>query len=92
MYSRLLLGPRSERPASIYLGVMPLPLVRTDGAPWGPGLLASEYPEKRKDMTQIIANSVARSLMWMTLYLDSPAKLRNEDKDNTILFQMQWRR
>ena len=49
----MLLGPRSERPASVYLGVMPLPLERADGAPWGPGLLPSEDPEKRKEYAEI---------------------------------------
>ncbi|HTF67357.1 MAG TPA: hypothetical protein VK638_32225, partial [Edaphobacter sp.] len=38
----MLLGPRSERPASVYLGISALPLERADGAPWGPGLLPSE--------------------------------------------------
>lgn len=52
----MLLGPRSERPASVYLGVMPLPLKRADGAPWGPGLLPSEAPEKRKEYAEIARN------------------------------------
>jgi UDP:flavonoid glycosyltransferase YjiC (YdhE family) len=49
----MLLGPRSERPASIYLGISALPLERADGAPWGPGLLPSEDPEKRKEYAEI---------------------------------------
>jgi UDP:flavonoid glycosyltransferase YjiC (YdhE family) len=52
----MLLGPRSERPATVYLGVMPLPLVRADGAPWGPGLLPSEDPEKRKEYAEVARN------------------------------------
>jgi UDP:flavonoid glycosyltransferase YjiC (YdhE family) len=52
----MLLGPRSERPASVYLGVMPLPLERADGAPWGPGFLPSEDPEKRKEYAEIARN------------------------------------
>ena len=52
----MLLGPRSERPASVYLGITALPLERADGAPWGPGLLPSEDPEKRKEYAEIARN------------------------------------
>jgi UDP:flavonoid glycosyltransferase YjiC (YdhE family) len=52
----MLLGPRSARPASIYLGVMPLPLERADGAPWGPGLPPSDDLEKRKEYADIARN------------------------------------
>ena len=52
----MLLGPRSARPASIYLGIMPLPLERADGAPWGPGLLPSDDLEKRKEYADIARN------------------------------------
>jgi UDP:flavonoid glycosyltransferase YjiC (YdhE family) len=49
----MLLGPRSERPACVYLGISALPLERADGAPWGPGLMPSEDPEKRKEYAEI---------------------------------------
>ena len=49
----MLLGPRSERPASVYLGISALPLERADGAPWGPGLLPSQDPEKQKEYAEI---------------------------------------
>jgi UDP:flavonoid glycosyltransferase YjiC (YdhE family) len=49
----MLLGPRSERPAAVYLGITALPLKRADGAPWGPGLPPSNDPEKRKDYAEI---------------------------------------
>ncbi len=49
----MLLGPRSERPASVHLGISALPLERADGAPWGPGLLPSDDPEKRKEYAAI---------------------------------------
>jgi UDP:flavonoid glycosyltransferase YjiC (YdhE family) len=52
----MLLGPRSERPASVYLGITALPLERADGAPFGPGLLPSEDPEKRKEYAEIARN------------------------------------
>jgi len=52
----MLLGPRSERPASVYLGISALPLERADGAPWGPGLLPSEDPEKRKEYAEVARN------------------------------------
>jgi UDP:flavonoid glycosyltransferase YjiC (YdhE family) len=52
----MLLDPRSERPASVYLGISALPLERADGAPWGPGLLPSEDPEKRKEYAEIALN------------------------------------
>jgi hypothetical protein len=48
----MLLDPSSERPASVYLGVIPLRLERADGAPWGPGLLPTEDPEKRKEYAE----------------------------------------
>src|ERR1700731_2662806 len=48
----MLLDPSSERPASVYLGVIPLRLERADGAPWGPGLLLTEDPEKRKEYAE----------------------------------------
>ena len=52
----MLLGPRSERPASVYLGISALPLERADGAPWGPGLLPSEDPGKRKEYAELARN------------------------------------
>jgi UDP:flavonoid glycosyltransferase YjiC (YdhE family) len=52
----MLLGPRSERPVSVYLGITALPLERADGAPYGPGLLPSEDPEKRKEYAEIARN------------------------------------
>jgi MGT family glycosyltransferase len=48
----MLLGPRSERPASAHLGVIPLRLERADGAPWGPGLLPTDAPEKRQEYVE----------------------------------------
>jgi MGT family glycosyltransferase len=48
----MLLGPRSKRPASAYLGVIPLRLERADGAPWGPGMLPTEDPEKRQEYAE----------------------------------------
>ena len=52
----MLLGPRSERPACVYLGITAMALERADGAPWGPGLLPSEDPEKRKEYAEIARN------------------------------------
>lgn len=52
----MLLGPRSERPASVCLGISALHLKRADGAPWGPGLLPSEDPEKRKEYSEVARN------------------------------------
>ncbi|MBB6146342.1 MGT family glycosyltransferase [Silvibacterium bohemicum] len=49
----LLLGPRSSRPASVYLGVLGLPLQREDGAPFGPGLLPATSEEQRKQYREI---------------------------------------
>jgi UDP:flavonoid glycosyltransferase YjiC (YdhE family) len=49
----MLLGPRSERPASAYLAVMPIPLERADGAPWASGLLPTEDPEKLKEYAEV---------------------------------------
>ncbi len=49
----MLLGPRSERPASAYLGITALPLEREDGAPWGPGLSFTKDEEKRKEYAEI---------------------------------------
>jgi UDP:flavonoid glycosyltransferase YjiC (YdhE family) len=49
----MLLGPRADRPASVYLGITALPLERADGAPWGLGLLPTEDPEKRKEYAKI---------------------------------------
>jgi UDP:flavonoid glycosyltransferase YjiC (YdhE family) len=54
----MLLGPRSERPASVYLGITALPLERADGAPFGPGLPPSEDPEKRKEYAEIARNEM----------------------------------
>jgi UDP:flavonoid glycosyltransferase YjiC (YdhE family) len=54
----MLLGPRSERPASVYLGITPLTLDRADGAPWGPGLLPSEDPERRKEYAEMARNEI----------------------------------
>jgi MGT family glycosyltransferase len=45
----LLLGPRSARPACAFLGISALHLDRADGAPWGPGLMPTEDPEKLKE-------------------------------------------
>jgi UDP:flavonoid glycosyltransferase YjiC (YdhE family) len=47
-----LLGPRSARPASVYLGITALPLDRADGAPWGPGLMPTEDPKKLKEYAE----------------------------------------
>jgi UDP:flavonoid glycosyltransferase YjiC (YdhE family) len=52
----MLLDPRSERPAGICLGITALPLDRADGAQWGPGLLPTEDPEKRKEYAEIARN------------------------------------
>jgi UDP:flavonoid glycosyltransferase YjiC (YdhE family) len=49
----MLLGPRSERPASICLGVSTLVLERADGAPWGPGLLPSGDAEERDKYREV---------------------------------------
>jgi MGT family glycosyltransferase len=49
----LLLGPRSARPVCAYLGISALPLDRADGAPWGPGLMPAEDPEKLKEYAEI---------------------------------------
>ncbi|MBB6146540.1 MGT family glycosyltransferase [Silvibacterium bohemicum] len=48
-----LLGPRSARPVIAFLGVLPLPLNRADGAPWGPGLIPTNDPEKLKEYAEI---------------------------------------
>jgi UDP:flavonoid glycosyltransferase YjiC (YdhE family) len=52
----MLLGPRSERPASVYLGITTLHLERADGAPSGPGLLPSDDPEKQKEYAEVARN------------------------------------
>jgi UDP:flavonoid glycosyltransferase YjiC (YdhE family) len=49
----LLLGPRSERPASAYLGISALPLPREDGAPWGPGLIPTKDPAKWEEYAKV---------------------------------------
>ena len=49
----LLLGPRSERPASAYLGISALSLPREDGAPWGPGLIPTKDPAKWKEYAKV---------------------------------------
>jgi len=49
----LLLGPRSERPASAYLGISVLPLPREDGAPWGSGLIPSKDPAKWEEYAKV---------------------------------------
>ncbi len=49
----MLLGPRPARPACVYLGITALPLERADGAPFGPGLLPSDDPEKQKEYAEI---------------------------------------
>ncbi|MBB6147395.1 MGT family glycosyltransferase [Silvibacterium bohemicum] len=49
----LLLGPRSARPVCAYLGISASPLDRADGAPWGPGLMPTEDPEKLKEYAEI---------------------------------------
>jgi UDP:flavonoid glycosyltransferase YjiC (YdhE family) len=61
----MLLGPRSERPASVYLGISALPLERADGAPWGPGLLPSEDPEKQKEYAEVARNMNAKQELPM---------------------------
>ncbi|HEX3471930.1 MAG TPA: nucleotide disphospho-sugar-binding domain-containing protein [Silvibacterium sp.] len=48
-----LLGPRSERPASAYLGITALTLQREDGAPWGPGLIPTTDPAKREEYAKL---------------------------------------
>jgi MGT family glycosyltransferase len=48
----LLLGPRSARPACVYLGITASPLDRADGAPWGPGLMPTQDPEKLKEYAE----------------------------------------
>jgi MGT family glycosyltransferase len=48
----MLLRPRAKRPASAYLGVIPLRLERADGAPWGPGLLPTDEPERRREYAE----------------------------------------
>ena len=54
----MLLGPRSERPASVHLGVIPLRLERADGAPWGPGVAA----QRRQEDTNAICRGRAPSI------------------------------
>jgi MGT family glycosyltransferase len=49
----LLLGPRSERPASAYLGISVLPLSREDGAPWGPGLMPTKNRAKSEEYAKV---------------------------------------
>lgn len=49
----MLLGPRSERPASACLGITAVPLERGDGAPWGAGLLPTTDEAKRKEYAEI---------------------------------------
>lgn len=49
----LLLGPRSERPASAYLGISALSLPREDGAPWGPGLIPTKDPAKWEEYAKV---------------------------------------
>ena len=49
----LLVGPRSQRPASAYLGISALSLPREDGAPWGPGLIPTKDPAKWKEYAKI---------------------------------------
>jgi MGT family glycosyltransferase len=49
----MLLGPRSERPASACLGISTVPLEREDGAPWGAGLLPTKDGAKRKEYAEI---------------------------------------
>jgi UDP:flavonoid glycosyltransferase YjiC (YdhE family) len=49
----MLLGPRSERPASAYLGITTLALDREDGAPWGPGLVPTNDETKRKEYAEV---------------------------------------
>jgi UDP:flavonoid glycosyltransferase YjiC (YdhE family) len=49
----MLLGPRFERPASVYLGITALPLERADGAPWGLGLPPTDDPKMRKEYAEI---------------------------------------
>jgi hypothetical protein len=49
----MLLGPRSDRPASACLGITGVPLERGDGAPWGAGLLPTTDEAKRKEYAEI---------------------------------------
>ena len=51
----MLLGPRSERPASVYLGVMPLPLSAQRRAV-GSGTAAERGPGKAKRICEIARN------------------------------------
>jgi UDP:flavonoid glycosyltransferase YjiC (YdhE family) len=49
----LLLGPRSARPISAYLGISTLMLPREDGAPFGPGLQPATDAAQRKQYSAI---------------------------------------
>jgi len=61
----LLLGPRSLRPWSAYLGITTLQLPREDGLPFGPGLPPAkdaaqreQYREIARDMADAVSNPV----------------------------------
>jgi MGT family glycosyltransferase len=49
----LLLGPRSARPATAFMGITASPFDRADGAPFGPGLLPTSDPEKLKEYAEV---------------------------------------
>jgi MGT family glycosyltransferase len=52
----LLLGPRSLRPPSVYLGISTLQLARQDGAPWGSGLPPAANAAQREEYAAIASN------------------------------------
>jgi MGT family glycosyltransferase len=65
----LLLGPRSERPWSAHLGVVPLQLPRADGLPFGPGLPPAKDVAQRdqyRDIAENMAHVVINPLLAYT--------------------------
>lgn len=52
----LLLGPRSSRPWSAYLGISTLQLPREDGLPFGPGLPPAKDAAQREQYREIAQN------------------------------------
>ena len=61
----LLLGPRSSRPWSAYLGISTLQLPREDGLPFGPGLPPAKDAAQREQYRQIardMAHAVSNPL------------------------------
>jgi MGT family glycosyltransferase len=58
----LLLGPRSARPWSAHLGVIPLQLPRADGLPFGPGLPPAKDMAQR-DQYRDIAENMAHAVI-----------------------------